>query len=187
MDECATSTILYYWTLFKRNGIHWSAVDIPSHLNMETTNSYFTIKSFIFLNILGPGGEGLVQLKVRREGGMPGYLNQTIKVNEPPVPGNCTCSPTIGEGYKTDFQVTCSGWVDPDKPLSYSFSYGDGDDATPVLTSKENPSSSRNFKIYNLPEEGISSMQIKITVSVEDSLGLRSKVVVYVEARVIIM
>ena len=150
---------------------------------METTSSYLTIKSYIFQNILGPGGEAIVQLEAWSEGGKPGYTNRTIRVNEPPQAGNCTCSPQAGEGYKTDFQVTCYGWVDTDTPLRYGFSYGDGDDATPVLTSKENPSSSRKFKIYKLPSEGISSLQIRITVSVEDSLGSRSEMVLDAEVR----
>lgn len=158
-------------------------MDIPSHLNMETTNSYLTVKSYILQNILRPGGEGLAQLEVWKEGGKSGYVNQTIRVNEPPQAGYCVCIPQMGEGYKTEFQVNCSGWVDPDTPIMYGFSYGDGVDSNQVLTSKENPSLSRTFKIYKLPAEGIPSLQIRITVSVEDSLGLKSEMVLYVEVR----
>ena len=88
----------------KRDGDHqWSPVDIPSQLNIETSNDYFTVKSYIFQDILGPGGEGLVRLEVWSESGESGYINKTIRVNEPPVAGNCTCHPKTGESYKTEF------------------------------------------------------------------------------------
>lgn len=183
ISECGKPTIFYAWKLYVKIDNIWSAVDIPTHLNMETTNSYLTVKTYILKNILRPGGEGLAQLEVWKEGGKSGYVNQTIMVNEPPEVGDCICIPQTGEGFKTEFQVNCSGWVDPDIPLTYGFSYGDGDDANPVLTSKENPSLSRTFKIYKLPAEGIASLQIRITVSVEDFLGLRSEMVLYVEVR----
>lgn len=166
-----------------KDGDHWSPVDIPSQLNIETSNDYFTVKAYIFQDILRPGGEGLVQLEVWREGGESGYINETIRVNEPPMAGNCTCHPKTGEGYKTDFQVTCIGWVDPDTPLRYGFSYSYGGDATPVPKSSENPSSSSEFKILKLPDEGMSSIQIPITISVEDSLGWKIEMVIYAEVR----
>ena len=166
-----------------KDGDHWSPVDIPSQLNIETSNNYFTVKSYIFQDILRPGGEGLVQLKVWREGGESGYINKTIRVNEPPVAGNCTCDPKTGEGYKTDFQVTCIDWEDPDTPLTYGFSYGDGGDASHIPKSSENPSSTSEFKIYKQPDKGMSSIQIPITISVEDSLGWKIEMVIYAEAR----
>lgn len=169
--------------MFIREGVNWSLVDIPGQLNMETSNNYFTVKSYIFQDILGPGGEGLVQLEVWKEGGESGYINKTIRVNEPPVAGNCTCNPTTGEGYKTYFQVTCNDWEDPDTPLGYGFSYGNGGDATPVPKSNGSSSSSSKFIIYKLPDEGISSIQIRITISVEDSLGWRTEMVIFAEVR----
>ena len=160
-----------------------SRVNIPSHLNMETSNDYFIVKSYIFQTILGPGSEGVVQLKVWRESGESGYINETIRVNEPPVNGSCTCHPKTGEGYKTDFQVTCFGWIDPDKPLRYSFSYSYGGDVTPIPKSSKNPNSSSEFKILKEPDEGLSSIQIAITISVEDALGWKTEMVIYVEVR----
>ena len=144
---------------------------------MEKGKSDFTLDT----EVLGPGGEGLVQVEVWRDGGESGITNKTITINEPPVPGNCTCIPSIGEGYKTEFQIVCDGWIDPDEPLGYSFSYGEGDDAKPVYSSTENPSSSRPFKIYKQPADGVSSVDITITISVVDSLGMRSEMSVFAE------
>ena len=167
-----------------KDGNHqWSPMDIPSQLNIETSNDYFSVNSYIFQDILGPGGEGLVRLEVWRESGESGYINKTIRVNEPPVAGNCTCHPKTGEGYKTDFQVTCVDWEDPDKPLSYRFIYSYRGDVTPVPKSSEIPSSSSEFKILKLPEEGMSSIQIPITISVEDSLGWKIEMIIYAEVR----
>ena len=166
--------------MFTKDG---SQVDFPSQLNIETSNDYLIVKSYIFQDILKPGGEGLVQLEVWREGGESGYINETLRVNEPPVAGNCTCHPKTGEGYKTDFQVSCIDWVDPDMPLRYLFSYSYGGDATPVPKSSKNPSSSSEFKILKEPDEGISSIQIPITISVEDLLGWKTEMVIYAEVR----
>jgi len=173
--------------MFRREGDHLPPVYIPIQLNIETSNDYFTIKSSIFQNTLRPGGEGLVQLEVWRESGQSGYINETIKVNEPPTPKNCTCHPTTGEGFKTDFQVTCIDWVDPDEPLRYGYSYSYGGDTKTVQPSSEKPSSSSEFKILKLPDEGMSSIQIPITISVEDALGWKKEMVIYVEVREINM
>ena len=140
---------------------------------MESSNRDFLIRSHIFQNILGPGGECLVQLEVRREGGRAGYFSITLNVNEPPKKGNCSCSPSIGKLANTEFQVFCDNWMDPDTPLLYSFTYGE--DKKPLLTSLEDPASSRKFRIYKqLPEE-IPSISIPIRVSVEDALGMSSE------------
>jgi len=169
--------------MFRKDGDHLSPVYIPVPLNIETSNYYLTVKSYIFQEKLKPGGEGLVQLEVWRESGESGYINEIIKVNEPPTPKNCTCHPTTGEGFKTDFQVICIKWVDPDEPLRYGFSYSYGGDTKTVQPSSENPSSSSVFKILKLPDEGMSSIQIPITISVEDSLGWKKEMVISAEVR----
>ena len=49
-------------------------------------------------------------------------------VNSPPkrlTPNaSCEVSPLEGEAISTDFLITCSGWHDVDRPLTYQFSYG---------------------------------------------------------------
>lgn len=178
MNECGASTVFYDWSMFLTNG---SRVDILSQLNIERSNDYVIVKSYIFQEILRPGGEGVVQLEVWRESGESGYINETIRVNEPPVAGNCSCHPKTGEGYRTDFQVTCIGWVDPDTPLRFLFSYSYDGDVTPIPKSSKNPNSSSEFKILKEPDEGMSATQIPITISIEDSLGWKTEMVIYAE------
>ena len=149
-------------------------MNIPAELNMETTNRDFIVKSYIFRNILGPGDEFLVHLEVRREGGRAAYITKTLKINEPPKIGNCSCSPPTGELSNTEFQVFCDGWTDPDKPLRYSFRYGE--DEKPLLTSLENPRASRKFRIYKQLAEDIPSIAIPVKVSAADALGMSSEV-----------
>ncbi|XP_022787247.1 uncharacterized protein LOC111327355 [Stylophora pistillata] len=177
---CGVSNLFYRWQFFIKMETEFKSLEFPSELNVETDDDDFIVHSYIFENILGQGGEGLVQVEVWRDGGQRGFSNKTITVNEPPIPGNCSCIPSLGEGYKTNFQVVCDSWIDPDKPLRYSFSYGDG---KTVLTSTENPSSSKPFKIYKQPTDGDNSILVRITVSVEDSLGMRSTMSVLAEVK----
>ena len=177
--QCIAFRLSFRWELQIRSGNQWSRMDLPVDLNMETTNRDFIIKSYIFENVLGPGGECLVQLEVRRQGGRAGYITKILRVNEPPQDGNCSCSPSTGEISNTEFQVFCDGWTDSDQPLRYSFSYGD--DEKPLLTSKENPRSSSKFRIYKQLVEEIASVLIPIRVSVQDGLGMSAEIEFYLE------
>ena len=146
---------------------------------MEATNRAFTIRSYIFQKILRPGGECLVRLEVRREGGRAAYLTKIIRVNEAPKTGNCSTDPRTGELSNTEFRIFCDGWSDPDTPLRYSFSYGD--DEKPVLASLDNPTSSRKFRIYKQVPEEITSISIQIKVVAEDALGMSSEMQLYLK------
>lgn len=183
--QCISYKLTYRWQLQIKDGNQWTRLDIPDDLNMETTNRYFLIRSYIFQNILGPGGECIVQVEVRREGGRAGYIAKTLRVNESPKAGNCSCSPPTGEISNTEFQVYCEGWKDPDKPLRYSFSYDD--DEKPLLTSTGNPSSSRKFRIYKQLAEEIVLLSIPIKVTVEDALGMSTEIRFNIEVRLFIL
>ena len=175
--QCVSFQLSYLWKLQKNDGNQWSLMSIPAELNMETTNRDFIVKSYIFQKILGPGDEFRVHLEVRREGGRAAYITKTLKINEPPKIGNCSCIPPTGELSNTEFQVFCDGWTDPNTPLRYSFRYGEDekpDDEKPVLTSLENPRASRKFRIYKQLAEDIASIDITIKVSVADALGMSS-------------
>lgn len=174
-DPCISFQLTYLWELSElSDGNQWSPINIPANLYMETTNREFIVKSAIFQNILGPGDEFVVHLEVRREGGRAAYITKTLKINEPPKIGNCSCIPPTGELSNTEFQVFCDGWTDPDTPLRYSFRYGE--DEKPLLTSLENPRASRKFRIYKQLAEDIPSIAIPIKVSVADALGMSSEI-----------
>lgn len=55
--------------------------------------------------------------------------NFSFIVNSPPkkfsVDASCHVVPMKGEAISTDFSITCSGWHDADKPLTYEFTYQD--------------------------------------------------------------
>eukprot|EP00492_Amphilonche_elongata_P005322 TRINITY_DN726_c0_g1_i1.p1 TRINITY_DN726_c0_g1~~TRINITY_DN726_c0_g1_i1.p1 ORF type:complete len:527 (+),score=78.96 TRINITY_DN726_c0_g1_i1:84-1583(+) len=44
-----------------------------------------------------------------------------IETNEVPSGGTCTVTPAIGIELETEFTLTCEGWADLDKPLTYTF------------------------------------------------------------------
>ena len=165
-------TLFFRWEIQRLNGSEWS---LPAELIRENTNRDFVIKSQIFQEHLKPGGQCIVKLETWREGGRTGYVTKILRVNEPPKPGNCSCYPPTGNISHTEFQISCDGWVDSEKPLLYSFSYRRNDNGTkPLLTSLENPSSSRKFRIYEQVSQDVLSVNISIYVSVEDALGMSS-------------
>ena len=55
--------------------------------------------------------------------------NFSFIVNSPPkkfsVDASCHVVPMEGEAISTEFSITCSGWHDADKPLTYEFTYRD--------------------------------------------------------------
>ncbi|XP_048589509.1 polycystin-1-like [Nematostella vectensis] len=59
------------------------------------------------------------------EGGVSGTANYTFMVykNTPPQPGNCTVSPSEGFAMDTFFRINCTGWKDPEQPLTYTYYY----------------------------------------------------------------
>lgn len=162
----------FRWEIQRLDGSEWTRITLPAELNMETTNPDFVIKSHIFQNILGPGGQCIVKLEAWREGGRTGYVTKILRVNEPPKPGNCSCYPPTGNISHTEFQISCDGWDDSEMPLLYSFSYGSN--GKPLLTSSKNPSSSRKFRIYEQVSQDVLSVPIPIRVSIEDALGMSS-------------
>ena len=170
--QCLFFTLFFRWKIQRLNGSEWS---LPAELIRENTNRDFVIKSQIFQEHLKPGGQCIVKLETWREGGRTGYVTKILRVNEPPKPGNCSCYPPTGNISHTEFQISCDGWVDSEKPLLYSFSYRRNDNGTqPLLTSPENPSSSRKFRIYEQVSQDVLSVNISINVSVEDALGMSS-------------
>ena len=52
-----------------------------------------------------------------------GRVSKTLEVNEPPTAGNCSVKPPEGEPLAPEFNVSCEGFQDVDKPLSYEFLY----------------------------------------------------------------
>ncbi|XP_068673513.1 polycystin-1-like [Montipora foliosa] len=77
---------------------------------------------------------GRVGYKVVLEGGFHksewGMVSKTLKVNEPPTAGNCVVKPAKGEPLAPKFNVSCEGFQDVDKPLSYEFFYSMDNGAT---------------------------------------------------------
>ena len=69
-------------------------------------------------------------LKGRFPLGKFGRVSKTLEVNEPPTAGNCLVKPLEGEPLATKFNVSCAGFHDVDKPLSYEFLYSMDNGAT---------------------------------------------------------
>lgn len=70
-----------------------------------------------------------VKASVKLDSGKEFHGNFSFIVNSPPkrfsVGASCHVVPVEGEAISTDFSITCSGWHDVDKPLTYEFTYQD--------------------------------------------------------------
>ena len=70
-----------------------------------------------------------VRASVQLDDGEKFDSNFSFVVNSPPkksaLNGSCHVVPTEGQAISTDFLITCSGWHDTDKPLTYEFRYQD--------------------------------------------------------------
>jgi len=71
----------------------------------------------------------IVRTSVKLDDGKEFDGNFSFIVNSPPkrlsVDASCYVVPMEGEAISTDFSITCSGWHDEDKPLTYEFTYQD--------------------------------------------------------------
>lgn len=66
----------------------------------------------------------LVELCAKREDGQEAKAYMKLFLNDPPRNGTCTITPSVGVVTESNFQVTCSGWIDEDGIESYRI-YGD--------------------------------------------------------------
>lgn len=70
-----------------------------------------------------------VKASVKLDDGKEFDGNFSFIVNSPPKrfspDASCHVVPMEGEAISTDFSITCSGWHDEDKPLTYEFRYQD--------------------------------------------------------------
>ncbi|CAH1248411.1 PKDREJ [Branchiostoma lanceolatum] len=123
--------------------------------------------------------------------GVTGFSEFVFTTNSPPTAGTCQISPQEGRELTDLFSIQCSGFQDPDTPLTYEFSYltggeniasfstTDQDDFVSLGTSPE-PS----LEGQPLPA-GLESRNyaVSVRVTARDSLGAETAVTL----RVIVM
>lgn len=56
--------------------------------------------------------------------------------------GTCTVTPKNGVAMNTSFTISCSGWADPDRPLTYEFAYLTDFQPSVLYVSKDSNASS---------------------------------------------
>eukprot|EP00466_Bigelowiella_natans_P018553 jgi/Bigna1/90691/estExt_fgenesh1_pg.C_760099 len=108
-----------------------------------------------------------------------GRASVEVQMNLPPAMGSCNVEPARGLSMKTEFRLSCNGWVDDDMPLRYSFRY-----AEPSWF----PFRLCHFQylpyiLTHLYTEETSS--VKLTGSISDALGVETSVSMstFVESR----
>ena len=96
-------------------------------------------------------------------------VSKTLEVNEPPTAGNCSVKPLEGKPLATKFNVSCEGFQDVDKPLSYEFLYSMDNGATRESLGSGFKSFRAAIRLPN-GDQGY-DYKIKFFVNVADNLG----------------
>lgn len=63
-----------------------------------------------------------IQIRAKLLRGVEGLVEYDRHVNSPPSNGSCDITPRAGHVFITRYTYKCSGWKDPDVPLSYQVS-----------------------------------------------------------------
>ncbi|XP_070579639.1 polycystin-1-related protein-like [Ptychodera flava] len=171
-EDWVRGLVLYY---------RWEIQDIQ-------TGKYRTVSSSQWLPYSGTGNDGQnfslekgflqdvtyyrIKVVVSRNDDFTNYgmASYEIFTNEVPVVGTCYVTPTNGTALNTTFNVHCSGWDDPDRPLNYRFAIGgsNGTDWTWIYSGEK---AYMDESVY-LPEgQEDNDYNVSILVRVEDSYG----------------
>ncbi|XP_066287702.1 uncharacterized protein [Branchiostoma lanceolatum] len=126
-DNCPADAA-YSWSLrdapasFGRADLDWAA---------ETATGRTSQDLVLKANVLTVPGEYTLRLDVISASGFQGvggvgFTEALVNVNEPPTSGACSVSPASGTTTSTLFSVSCRGFQDSDRPLTYALYYNDG-------------------------------------------------------------
>ena len=96
-------------------------------------------------------------------------VSKTFEVNEPPTKGNCSVKPLEGKPLTTEFKVSCEGFKDVDKPLSYEFLYSMDNGTNKESLGNESMSFRAAIRLPNGDQKY--GYNIKFFVNVTDNLG----------------
>ena len=98
-----------------------------------------------------------------------GKVTTVVKVNKPPKEGSCTVTPKDGLPLETEFEVSCSGFIDPDEPLAYEFFFTKDGGKTNESLGYGLQSGRSSIVLPNGLKEH--DFEIKFSVKVFDNLG----------------
>ena len=170
-DCLRTLGLQYEWQLFKG---HTAVQNLAASTASGVKESSLTV----FSSLLTTGQTYRIDVSVRKYGGTPGNATIRVHSNEPPVPGACSAQPASGEAMKTQFEIRCQGWYDPDVPLTYTFMYEKDGDVSSV--SSDSVPSARAMLPVGVEED---DHNLKLLVRVTDALGLSSQQLLRVKVR----
>ena len=110
-----------------------------------------------------------IVLKGYTDASADGKVTTVVKVNKPPKKGSCQVTPEEGFPLETAFEVSCSGFIDPDEPLAYEFFFTKDGGKTSESLGYGLQSSRSSILLPNGLEEH--NFTIKFSVKVFDKLG----------------
>jgi len=131
--QCKTdcgSYVVYTWQLYAAFKIGlktiWSPIKVSENLIQDQHKNKLVLSPEFFSTYTNVSTEWKVELRINSEttryGPLNGYSSLVIAVNQLPVNGSCSVWPINGIAMLTDFNVICSGWIDPDGEIErYEF------------------------------------------------------------------
>jgi len=174
-ESAASTGVSYAWRLYAavRTGskITWSPIVMPnnSFVSGQEKNKIVLLPSF-FAAYQEISFQWKVALEIstssRQNGQSSGFSSLVLAINQLPVNGSCSVWPTNGTAMLTEFDVSCSGWVDPDGGIQkYEFyaSYLNVENSIPVGLGYNSIGSMASLRL----QEGT----LKVWVRVKDVAG----------------
>ncbi|XP_065069836.1 uncharacterized protein LOC135694887 isoform X2 [Rhopilema esculentum] len=154
-SEACERRASYRWSLMHSGGL----VSLDSKLYSNSVSKDLLMKP----NVLSFGVMYTIKMKATALDGATYEQVYIVNVNEPPKNGSCTMSPNEGFAINTLFLVNCTGWTDPDVPLTYEVAHQT--DYLSTVLCKHEDSSCETF----LPMEGQTNKVLQIRIRIIDS------------------
>ncbi|CAH1802410.1 unnamed protein product [Owenia fusiformis] len=117
-SNCWRMTVTYTWEAYLNDVLQ---------TNFEWKQNTLTGKNKRALVLrpyaIGASGQEnwMFKLTASFQSGAHGYSQYSLQTNSKPTVGECTVAPETGQVLETYFNITCSGFNDPDQPLTYEF------------------------------------------------------------------
>ena len=118
--NCEVGTrIQYQWSVYICNKTLLSCQMLPN-FRIKTSTGLQSANLAIKENALEIGAIYRVRCAAWKLGSPnAGYVEYLLTVNSPPINGQCSVMPKRGFALDTLFHVSCSGWWDKEKPITY--------------------------------------------------------------------
>ena len=119
--------------LYQRDNSNPTVWKISNDLQFMTSTPLNSSRIVIKENSLDRGMNYRLTVLVTNKDGFAGISVYDFSTSLPPIGGKCTIEPSSGIALRTQFTLSCSGWISSNNPLSYQFQLQLYNDLTSVV------------------------------------------------------